>query len=128
MNKNQGSTRQFPGRNRRRDRLKKRGNTVGNSANSQSGTPVPVPEGLVFYCKSCEQIVDFHPANFNSKFPPENCCKSKAVVNEEKRSEMVCDLAYGTERSIKHFYKIKDDKFDKERREREEKAAKADKF
>jgi hypothetical protein len=87
-----------------------------------------MPEGLVFYCKSCQQIVDYKPKTFDFKYPIDGCLKAKTDVSEEKRGEMMCDIAYGTERSIKHFYKIKDEKFDKERREREERAAKADKF
>ena len=98
------------------------------AANSQSSTPVPMPEGMIYYCKTCEQIVDYKPATFDFKYPIENCLKSKADATEEKKAGMICDIAYGTERSIKHFYKVKDDKFDKERREREDRAAKADKF
>ena len=105
-----------------------RNNKKPAPANSQSSIPVNMPEGLIFYCKSCEQIVDYKPATFDFKYPIENCLKAKAEVSEEKRADLMCDIAYGTERSIKHFYKIKDDKFDKERREREERAAKADKF
>jgi hypothetical protein len=97
-------------------------------ANSQAVDNTPVPEGIIFYCKSCEQIVDYHPATFNFKYPIEGCMKGTAKVDETKKAGMMCDLAYGTERSIKQYYKIKDDKFDRERREREEKAARADKL
>lgn len=97
-------------------------------ANSQPPDNTPIPPGLVFYCKSCEQIVDYHPTTFNFKYPIENCLKEKASISEEKKAKMLCDIAYGTERSIKRYYKIKDDKFDRERREREEKAARADKL
>jgi hypothetical protein len=97
-------------------------------ANSQPPDNTPVPEGLVFYCKSCEQIVDFKPTSFNFKYPIENCLKEKSKKDAEKKAEMMCDIAYGTERSIKHYYKIKDEKFDAERRAREEKAQRADKF
>lgn len=102
--------------------------TPRSPANSQAPDNTPVPAGLVFYCKSCEQIVDFKPTSFNFKYPIENCLKEKSKKDAEKKAEMMCDIAYGTERSIKHYYKIKDEKFDKERREREDKAQRADKF
>lgn len=98
------------------------------AANSHPPDNSPIPEGMVFYCKSCEQIVDYKPTTFNFKYPIENCLKAKADATEEKKAEMMCDIAYGTERSIKHYYKIKDEKFDAERREREERAQRADKF
>jgi len=97
-------------------------------ANSQPPDNTPIPPGLVFYCKSCEQIVDFKPTSFNFKYPIENCLKENSKKDAEKKAEMMCDIAYGSERSIKHFYKIKDEKFDAERREREERAQRADKF
>ena len=98
------------------------------TANSQPPDKSPLPEGMVFYCKSCEQIVDYKPETFNFKYPIENCLKAKSDRSEEKKAEMICDIAYGTERSIKHYYKIKDDKYDAERKEREDKAQRADKF
>lgn len=102
--------------------------TPRSPANSQAPDNTPVPAGLVFYCKSCEQIVDFKPTSFNFKYPIENCLKENSKKDAEKKAEMMCDIAYGSERSIKHYYKIKDEKFDTERREREEKAQRADKF
>ena len=98
------------------------------TANSQPPDNTPIPEGLVYYCKSCEQIVDYKPTNFIFKYPIENCLKEKSKKDESKKAEMMCDIAYGTERSIKHYYKIKDEKFDAERREREDKAQRADKL
>ncbi|MCC7431931.1 hypothetical protein IT412_00220 [Candidatus Peregrinibacteria bacterium] len=97
-------------------------------ANSQAPDNTPVPEGLVFYCKSCQQIVDYKPKTFDFKYPIENCLKEKSSKDEEYKKEMICDIAYGTERSIKHYYKIKDEKFDAERKAQEEKAQRADKF
>ena len=97
-------------------------------ANSQPPDNTPIPPGLVFYCKTCEQIVDYKPTTFNFKYPIENCQKETTKASPEKKAEMICDIAYGTERSIKRFYKIKDDKFDAERRAREEKAQRADKL
>ncbi len=145
---------------RRRDRGGRRGppgRTGGGQgrprvANSQAVDNTPVPEGIVFYCKTCQQIVDYHPTSFNFKYPIEACQKAKsasAAVTPEatattaatetgddkgrdrgdrRRAEPTCDIAYGTERSIKQYYKIKDDKYDAERRAREEKAARADKL
>jgi hypothetical protein len=98
------------------------------AANSQPPDNTAMPEGVIFYCKSCEQIVDYKPTTFNFKYPIENCLKAKADTTEEKKAEMLCDIAYGTERSIKHYFKIKDEKYDAERREREEKAQRADKL
>ena len=98
------------------------------TANSQPPDNTPIPEGLVYYCKSCEQIVDYKPTNFIFKYPIENCLKEKSKKDESTKAEMMCDIAYGTERSIKHYYKIKDEKFDAERREREDKAQRADKL
>ncbi len=111
-------------------------------ANSQAPDNTPVPEGIVFYCKTCEQIVDYHPTSFNFKYPIEGCQKAKAKLEtaaksatgeaqedgDRRRKETTCDIAYGTERSIKQYYKIKDDKYDAERRAREEKANRADKL
>ena len=72
--------------------------------------------------------MDYKPTNFIFKYPIENCLKEKSKKDESKKAEMMCDIAYGTERSIKHYYKIKDEKFDAERREREDKAQRADKL
>lgn len=118
----------FGGRPRQGSRYSgSRGNSR-SPANSQPPDNTPVPEGLIYYCKTCEQIVDFKPTTFNFKYPIENCLKENSKKDAEKKAEMICDIAYGSERSIKHYYKIKDDKFDAERREREEKAQRADKF
>lgn len=123
--RSRGGSRPPAGRRGDRRGYRSRG---GAAANSQPTDQSPMPEGMVFYCKSCKQIVDYKPADFNFKYPIENCLKEKSDAPAEKKAEMMCDLAYGTERSIKHYYKIKDDRLDAERREREEKAARADKF
>lgn len=122
MDRNRQSNR--GGNNRRRNQKTNR----SQPANSQAPDNTPVPEGLVFYCKSCQQIVDYKPKTFDFKYPIENCLKEKSGKDEEYKKELICDIAYGTERSIKHYYKIKDDKFDAERKALEEKAQRADKF
>jgi hypothetical protein len=122
MDRNRQSNR--GGNNRRRNQK----NNRSQPANSQAPDNTPVPEGLVFYCKSCQQIVDYKPKTFDFKYPIENCLKEKSGKDEEYKKELICDIAYGTERSIKHYYKIKDDKFDAERKALEEKAQRADKF
>lgn len=113
-----------------RRRMGRGGSGGGRSqpANSQAPDNTPVPEGLVFYCKSCQQIVDYKPKTFDFKYPIENCQKEKSTRDEEYKKDMMCDIAYGTERSIKHYYKIKDEKFDADRKAQEEKAQRADKF
>jgi len=105
-----------------------RGHSRGRAANSQKPDNTPIPEGLVFYCKTCQQIVDYHPTSFNFQYPIENCQKARAKGDEAAKAEMTCNLAYGTERSIKLYYKVKDDKYDLERVEREKRAARADKL
>lgn len=105
-----------------------RGRGRSAAANSQPPDNTPIPPGLIYYCKTCEQIVDFKPTTFNFKYPIEGCQKECTKASPEKKAEMMCDIAYGTERSIKRYYKIKDDKFDAERRAREEKAQRADKL
>ncbi|MCC6643485.1 hypothetical protein IT411_01940 [Candidatus Peregrinibacteria bacterium] len=104
-------------------------------ANSQAPDNTPVPSGLIFYCRTCEEILDgFAPATFNFQVPAEHreaaLKKLQARKNEdgEERELRDCEIVYGTERSIKHFFKIKDDKFDALRREEEEKAVRADKL
>ena len=69
--------------------------------------------GLTFYCKECQKIIDVKPTGFKVICPSGNKCT---------------DIAYGTERSIKNFYKIRDAKFDQERLEREKLALRADKL
>lgn len=71
-----------------------------------------VIQGLTFYCKECNKIIDVKPNNFKVVCPEKGCT----------------EIAYGTEKSIKNFYKIKDSKFDAERLEKEKLAQKADKF
>jgi hypothetical protein len=71
-----------------------------------------VLQGLTFYCKECNKIIQAQPSNFKIVCPEKGCTQ----------------IAYGTEKSIKNFYKIKDAKFDAERLEREKMAVKADKF
>ena len=99
------------------------------TANSQVVDNTPVPDGLVFYCKTHEKIVDFHPTTFNFKYPVDGCQEAG-----EKKPELTdkaprpCEIVYGTERSIKHYYKIPDSKFDAQRRADEERAQRADKL
>lgn len=141
-------------------------------ANSQIVDNTPVPEGLVFYCKTCERILDFHPQTFNFKYPIEGCPRAAAaaataaetaatLVTEDgaaggsaagtqsgvaaaakgrdgrsprggrprkDKPERQCEIVYGTERSIKHYFKIPDSSLDAKRREEEERAARADKL
>lgn len=101
-------------------------------ANSQINDNTPVPAGLVFYCKSCESIIDFHPETFNFKLPqglcPQAVEKAARVGAEAPTKPRPCEIVYGTERSIKHYFKIPDSKFDAQRRADEERAAKADKL
>jgi len=74
---------------------------------------IDMPENLVYFCKECQKIIDIKPLNF------------KLICPNDKTH---VDIAFGTERSIKNFYKIKDEKFDAERLEREKLALKADKL
>ncbi len=126
-------------------------------ANSQIVDNTPVPEGLVFYCKTCERILDFHPQTFNFKYPIEGCPRAAAATAAETAGPLVpeggaavkeseargprgggrprkdkperqCEIVYGTERSIKHYFKIPDSSLDAKRREEEERAARADKL
>jgi len=80
-----------------------------NSRTQQVGEAL---SALTFYCKECEKIIDVKPTSF------------RIVCPGKKHT----DIAYGTERSIKNFYKIKDSKFDAERLKREKLALQADKF
>lgn len=145
-------------------------------ANSQANDNVPVPAGLVFYCKTCQTMIDFHPETFNFNLPDGLCphaaarkeltaaggaaaelaaandaAGSQAGANQagsptpagassqagaergrrrprKDREDNHCEIVYGTERSIKHFFKIPDSNLDARRREAEERAAKADKL
>jgi hypothetical protein len=100
----------------------------GKVANSRATDTAPVPDGLVFYCRSCEHILDFHPKTFGFKAPLDCCQKEKSTADEVKKKKMTCDVVYGTERSIKHYYRVSDAKLDVERKENEDKAARADKL
>ena len=73
-----------------------------------------VPNEVVFYCMECEKIIDV-PVKNTFKPPCPNDAAHRAI-------------SFGSERSIKNFYKIKDDKFDAERAERIKKAMQADKL
>ncbi len=107
---------------------------------SKSGaTAEPMPEGLVFYCKTCERLIDLKPKTFDFTVPKELCGlgegRNEAARDDEeeekdgrRRRERTCEIVYGTERSIKQYYKIKDDRFDKERLEAEEKTRRAEKL
>lgn len=98
-------------------------------ANSQSANDIaPVPDGLVFYCRSCEKVLDFHPKTFGFKTPVDCCQKENSGADADKKAKMTCDIVYGTERSIKHYFKVSDGSPDSKRREDEEKAARADKL
>ncbi|MGL5830721.1 MAG: hypothetical protein ACRCZE_01070 [Candidatus Altimarinota bacterium] len=121
-----------------------------NLRNSPPSPPIEIPKGIIFYCRTCENVIDMKPTTFDFRTPVENCQKPVGKVVDENREEPVekdvgtrkdggrdrrrrprelqCDIVYGTERSIKRYFKIPDSKYDQERREREEKAAKADKF
>lgn len=100
------------------------------AANSQVVDNTPVPEGLVFYCKTHEKIVDFHPTTFNFKYPVDGCQDPDSAKKTEltDKAPRPCEIVYGTERSIKHYYKIPDSKFDVQRRADEERAQRADKL
>ncbi len=100
-------------------------------SNLKKDTTIQIPDGLTFYCKSCHQILDIKPKNFVFKSPIDGCRKADAPnLNKDKtqKSDSDCEIVYGTERSIKRYFKIPDEKFDKERREREDKAQRADKL
>lgn len=103
-------------------------------ANSQANDNTPIPAGLVFYCKTCETIVDLQTETFNFKLPQGLCphaAEKAGLVGAEKdgsKAARPCEIVYGTERSIKHYYKIPDSKFDAQRRADEERAVKADKL
>ncbi len=94
-------------------------------ANSQAVDNAKMPESVVFYCKTHQRIINYKPDTFNFKYT--GCSNEIDNLSEEQKLE-ICELAYGSERSIKRYYKIKDERFDQERREREEKAARADKL
>lgn len=143
----------FGGNNRRRNnggnnsRFQAMRDNLRNAAPSQ---PIEIPQGIIFYCRTCENVIDMKPKTFDFRIPVENCQKPEGKVIDENRAEekeeagatrkdggrdrrrkprvLQCDIVYGTERSIKRYFKIPDSKYDQERREREEKAAKADKL
>lgn len=94
-------------------------------ANSQVMDNAKMPESVIFYCKTHQRIINYKPETFNFKYP--GCPTETDNLLEEKKLE-ICELAYGSERSIKRYYKIKDERFDQERKEREEKATRADKL
>ncbi|MBD3270279.1 hypothetical protein GF376_02025 [Candidatus Peregrinibacteria bacterium] len=83
---------------------------------------VELPEGMVFYCKNRKQILDINPKTFDFK------SELKEYARKTQTEDIDFDVVFGTERSIKQYYKIADEKFDQERREREMKAAQADKL
>lgn len=127
--RNRSDRKPFFGRGRGRGDAKK------SVANSQAPDNTPVPAGLIFYCKTCEEVLDgFAPATFNFQVPPEHRelakkkLEAKIKHDGEERDLRDCEIVYGTERSVKHFFKIKDEKFDALRREEEEKAVRADKL
>ena len=121
-----------------------------NLRSAAPSQPIEIPKGIIFYCRTCENVIDMKPKTFDFRTPVENCQKPVGKVVDENREEPVekdagtrkdggrdrrrkprelqCDIVYGTERSIKRYFKIPDSKYDQERREREEKAAKADKL
>lgn len=74
-----------------------------------------VKENIVFFCKDCDKIVD--ATSVGNKFVYRcNICKTKNV-------------AFGTEKSIKNFYHIKDpNQTFRQRTEEEKKAMNADKL
>ena len=83
---------------------------------------VEFPAGLTFYCRNRKQIIDIKPKTFD--FAQD----LKEYAKKEGTEDLEFDVVYGTERSIKQYFKIADSKFDEERREREMKAAQADKL
>jgi len=81
--------------------------------NTQQPPKIQIPQELIYYCQDCEAIIDIRPTTFKM-FCPTN--------KEHKR------ITFGTEKSVKNFYKIKDEKFEAERLEREKIALRADKL
>ena len=95
----------------------------------KSTANVDMPKDLVFYCRGCHQILNIKPKNFVFKNPIEGCRRADAPnLNNDEKKKLDCEIVYGTERSIKRYFKIPDERFDQERREREEKAQRADKL
>ncbi len=90
--------------------------------NQEIRTDLPFPDGLILYCRNRKQIIDIKPKTFD--FAPE--LKEWAAKN--KSEDLEFDIVYGTERSIKQYYKIADEKYDKERIEEEKRSAQADKY
>ena len=90
--------------------------------NEKPASAVDFPEGLVLYCRNRKEILDVQPKSFDFAL------LLKEYAQKTETVEMEFDIVYGTERSIKQYYKIADDKFDSERVEKEKKAAQADKL
>jgi hypothetical protein len=90
--------------------------------NTPEQSNLPFPEGIILFCRKRQQIVDIKPKTFDFK------AELKEYAKQTGTEDLEFDIVYGTERSIKQYYKISDEKYDQERREREMRAAQSDKY
>ncbi len=91
-------------------------------ADSVPAKMIPFPDTMVLYCRNRKQILDIRPETFDY------AQLLKAYAEKTETTDVEFDVVFGTERSVKQYFKISDAKYDQERVEREKLQAQADKL